>query len=87
MRAQVAFEEVKGEIAHRNELWDHCYFDLITRTDTRMTQEVGRLGGHYAHVIDESIGSHHDEATGEAWLQGRFTYMLYQEPSARRARA
>ena len=34
----------------------------------RMTQEIHRLGGHYAHVLDESIDSRHDDATGEAWL-------------------
>jgi hypothetical protein len=34
----------------------------------------------YAHVLDESIDSRHDGATGEAWLQGRFTYMLYRRP-------
>jgi hypothetical protein len=39
-----------------------------------------RLGGHYAHVLDESIDSRHDGVTSEAWLHGRFTYMLYRRP-------
>jgi hypothetical protein len=29
-------------------------------------------------VLDESIDTRHNAATGEAWLQGRFTYMLYR---------
>jgi hypothetical protein len=41
-----------------------------------------RLGGHFAHVHDEAIEPKHDEAAGERWLHGRFSYMLY-----RRARA
>jgi hypothetical protein len=44
----------------------------------RMTHEIHRLGGHYAHALDESIDSRHDDATGEAWLYGRFTYTLYR---------
>jgi len=37
----------------------------------RLEEEICRLGGHYAHVLDESIEK------GEAWLHGRFTYMLF----------
>ena len=39
---------------------------------------VGGLGGHYAHVLDESIDSKHDNASGDKRLQGRFTYVLYR---------
>jgi len=28
--------------------------------------------------LSESIDARHDESTGEAWLHGRFTYMLYR---------
>jgi len=28
--------------------------------------------------VNESIDPHHDEATDQAWLHGRFTYMLYR---------
>jgi hypothetical protein len=45
----------------------------------RLEQEVTRLGGNYAHVLNESVDSKHDEVTGEAWLHGRFTYMLYRQ--------
>ena len=69
---------VPGTIAHRDELWDRCQADLMVRTRARLEQEVARLGGHYAHVLDESIETRRDAATGEAWLHGRFTYMLYR---------
>jgi hypothetical protein len=69
---------VPGTLAHRDELWDSCYRELMTQTRIRLEQEVERLGGHYAHVLGEVIDARHDEAKGEAWLQGRFMYMLYR---------
>ena len=48
---------------------------------SRLAQEIARLGGHYAHVHDESIDTRHDDATGEAWLHGRFSYMLFRRPT------
>jgi hypothetical protein len=67
---------VHGLLAGRDELWDRCYQDLIANTEFRFAQEVARLGGHYAHVLEESIDSRHDDAAGDAWLHGRFTYVL-----------
>jgi hypothetical protein len=69
---------VPGTIAHRDELWDRCYADLMAQAGRRLEQEIARLGGHYAHVHDESIDSRHDDALNEAWLHGRFTYVLYR---------
>jgi hypothetical protein len=71
---------VPGTLVDRDELWGQCYEQLMSCTATRLEQEVVRLGGQYAHVLDESIDSRHDGATGEAWLHGRFTYMLYRQP-------
>ena len=71
---------VPGTIAHRDELWDQCYRDLMARKENRLTQEVVLLGGHVAHVHDEVIEPKHDDAAGEAWLHGRFSYMLYRRP-------
>ena len=71
-------ERVPGTLAHRDELWDRCYDDLMRETSTRLEQEVARLGGDFAHVRDESIESRHDDVTGENWLHGRFTYALYR---------
>jgi hypothetical protein len=69
---------VPETIAHRGELWNLGKDDLMARTRQRLAEEVARLGGRYAHVLDESIDTRHDAATGEAWLHGRFTYMLYR---------
>jgi hypothetical protein len=55
-----------GTIAHPDELWHACYEDLMTQARIRLEQEVARLGGHYAHVLDEVIHSRRDEVTGEA---------------------
>jgi hypothetical protein len=71
---------VPGTLVYRDELWGKCYENLMACTASRLEQEVVRLGGQYAHVLDESIDSRHDGATGEAWLHGRFTYMLYRQP-------
>lgn len=69
---------VRGSLSHRDELWDRCYRELIANTEARFAQEISRLGGDYAHVLDESIHSRRDDVTGEAWLHGRFTYVLYR---------
>jgi hypothetical protein len=74
---------VSGRIAHRDELWDECYRDLMSVAERRLIQEVGRLGGDFAHVNDEAIDVRHDDAAGEAWLHGRFGYMLYRKELGR----
>jgi hypothetical protein len=73
---------VPGTIAHRDELWDQCYRELMAAAESRLVQEVARLGGHFAHVHDEAIDPKHDDASGETWLHGRFSYMLYRRPRA-----
>jgi hypothetical protein len=75
---------VRGTIAHRDELWDQCYRELMANAESRLVQEVARLGGHFAHVHDETIDPKHDDAAGEAWLHGRFSYMLYRRPQESR---
>ena len=75
---EAASVRVEGTIAHRDELWDRCYEDLMTRARNRLEQEVARLHGDYAHVLGEAIDARHDDTTGEAWLAGRFTYALYR---------
>jgi hypothetical protein len=69
---------VPGTIAHRDELWDDCYGQLMANAESRLIQEVHRLGGRFAHVHHEAIEPKHDDAAGEAWLHGRFSYMLYR---------
>lgn len=75
-------ERVAGTLVHRNELWARCYQDLMTRTIRRLDEEVARLGGHYAHVTNESMDIRRDDTRGEAWLRGRFTYVLFRRAHA-----
>ena len=72
---------VPGTLAHRDELWDRCYQELMAAAEGRIGHEIGRLGGDYAHVHGESIGAKHDDVAGEAWLHGVFTYMMYRHPA------
>ena len=59
---------VPGTLAHRDELWDQCYRDLMAKAEDRLGQEVRRLGGHFAHVHHEAIEPKHDDVAGEAGL-------------------
>ena len=68
---------VVGMLASR-EVWDRCSNDLAAHIETRLTQEAARLGGRCAHVLDEHIDVKHDAVRDEAWLHGRYTYMLYR---------
>lgn len=73
---------VPGTLAHRDELWDQCYRELMQNAESRIAQEMTRLGGHFAHVHDEAIDPRHDDVAGEAWLHGRFNFMLYRRQPA-----
>ena len=48
------------------------------QSHSRQADSLDSVRGRFARVIDESIVSRHDDASGEAWLHGRFTYMLYR---------
>jgi hypothetical protein len=71
-------KRIPGTLSHRDQLLGQCYENLMAEARYRLEQEVARLGGHYAHVLSESVGSRHDEKTGESWLHGDFSYMLYR---------
>ena len=75
---EAASARVPGRLARRGELWERAYRDLMENAQIRMKQEIHRLGGRYAHVLDEAIDSRYDCSTGEAWLYGRFAYALYR---------
>jgi hypothetical protein len=77
---EAASRHVPGTIAHRDDLWRECYDDLMQQARLRIEQEVARLGGDYAHVLDESIDTRRDDVKGETWLRGRFSYVLYRRP-------
>lgn len=74
---------VAGGLAHGSDLWDQCYRDLMAQVHLRLDQEVHRLGGDYAHVLEETIGSRHDDRSGEVWLRGRINYLLLRRPRER----
>ena len=82
-------EATSGRVSHflseRDELWHRCYEQLMDAARERLEQEVLRLHGACAHVLDETVESKHDGATGEGWLVGRFTYVLYRGPNRPRA--
>jgi len=69
---------VPGTLAHRDELWDRCYRELMDNAASRLHQEIRRLGGDCARVVSEHIEPRHDDRTGEAWMYGRFEYELYR---------
>ena len=76
-------EHVPGTLAHRDELWQRCYSDLMQRVNARVIQEIARTGGHYAHVLKEAVDSKHNDVSGEAWLHGMFTYVVYRKAAKR----
>jgi len=69
---------VPDTIARRDDLWNRCEHELRNNVRERLQAEIARLGGRYAHVLDESIEPRHNASTGQACLHGRFTYMLYR---------
>jgi hypothetical protein len=76
-------DRVPGSIERHGELWQRCYVTLMEHTQLRLKQEIARLGGHYVHVLDEHIDSRRSDATGESWLHGRFSYVLYRRAQLR----
>jgi hypothetical protein len=72
---------VSGTLAHRDDLWEVCYQQLMESARSRLKQEITRLGGDYAHVMKERIEPRHDDRTGEAWMYGCFDYELYRRTS------
>ena len=69
---------VPGSLSHGDDRWRRCHDDLMRTAERRLNQELQRLGGSCAHVHDEVIRSRRDDAAGEAWLQGIFTYTMYK---------
>jgi hypothetical protein len=69
---------VADTIANREQLWNRCEDELMANARIRLGEEMARLGGRCAHVLRESIETHHNPATGEVWLHGCFTYELYR---------
>ena len=70
---------VPHTLEHEDELWHVSYEDLMAHAGKRLAQEIARLGGDYAHVLEEHVESKYSGATGQSWLTGRFRYMLYRK--------
>jgi hypothetical protein len=79
---EAASARVPGTLAHRDDLWDRCYRDLMDRVQVRLEQEIERLHGDCVRVLRETIEPRHDDRTGEAWMYGRFEYGLYRRGAA-----
>lgn len=73
---------ITGALAYGDHVWERCHGELMNNVRVRLTQEIERLGGHYAHVLDEAIAPAHAVTTGEGWLHGTFTYALYRRPTS-----
>jgi hypothetical protein len=73
---------VPNTLSHRDDIWDRCYAELMAAAQARLTQELSRLGGDCAHVLREAVDTRRDDVSGEIWLRGRFTYVLYRLPKA-----
>jgi hypothetical protein len=69
---------IRNDLAHRTELWQQCYAPLLAETERRTAQEVARLGGSCAHILEEHVIAKIDDSTGEFWLRGRFCFAMYR---------
>jgi len=70
---------VAGGFARDSALWDRCSGDLRAQVEHRLEQEVHRLRGHYAHVLEETISSRRNDRSGEVWLRSRIKYLLMRQ--------
>jgi hypothetical protein len=71
-------DPVPYHIDERDELWERCAGSLRTRLTERLEAEVARLGGAYAHVLEEDVTPHVDHPTRRYWLIGRVRYSVYR---------
>ena len=72
---------VAGTLSHRDELWEQCYHGADDPGAGTHRAGGGASRRPLRARVDESIDSKHDDATGEAWLHGRFSYVLYRKAS------
>jgi len=73
---------VHQDIGERQLLWGRCYPKLLEAAERRILQEVERLGGTCAHVVDEVITAKADDANAQFALHGVFRYVMYVHPAA-----
>jgi hypothetical protein len=80
---QATSEWVAQPGAKRDELWALCYENLMAHVNDRVAQEIKRLHGSCAHVLEEDIKPRIDNAQDRYRLEGTFTYVLYCGPQAK----
>ena len=73
-------DPVPYRLTEHDALFDRCLPNLKARLAERVEQEIHRLGGSCAHVLDEHVEPHIDNSTGEYTLRGRLTYVLLVHP-------
>jgi hypothetical protein len=69
-------DPIPYSFAERDALYERCLASLKARVTTRIEQEIHRLGGSCAHVLDEHIEPQVDSAKGEYSLRARVSYVL-----------
>lgn len=75
-------DHVAARFADRDAAWWECHASLMRRLETRLLQEIERLGGTCAHVLTETITTKTDDKTGHYFLKGVIAYILYRhEPT------
>jgi len=62
----------------RDELWHDCAPSLRAHLVERLEAELDRLGGAYAHVLEEDVTPHVDHANAQYWLIGKARYTIYK---------
>lgn len=79
--------EVEAESSHlhydcgrREAMWATCYGLLQQAAEERIRQELRRLGGSCAHVVDEAVTAKTNDADAVFWLRGRFRFVMYVHP-------
>jgi hypothetical protein len=67
-------------MTHHDQLWGECRQALTRAVEARLTQEVARQKGLFAHIVDEHVEPKINHASSEYWLEGRYTYLMYIRP-------
>jgi len=66
---------------HKDELRGRSEPSLALRLEDRLGQEIDRLGGHCAHILEEHITPVIDYHNNQYRLRGTYTYVLFLAPA------
>ncbi len=72
-------DAVKYRFDHKTELWAQCVDSLRVNLEHRLGQEIRRLGGDYAHILDERVVPKIDHESDTYCLEGRYDYVLFRD--------